>query len=240
VAGGTPFRNSTDADQIKESGIRIAAEPATIEVTDLIIKGEGMDPNLEREQRHVVVNTPGQQREVVSDRTVRVDESEGPSAGTIGIIAVVAILAIGVIVYLVTNQNANDAANRNANLTAQSQANTQQPQQAPVVVQQPAQQAPVVIQQPAPAAPAPVVIQQPADTSQRQNTSANDDANMQDAATKRLAENVDMTGVVVTVIDGRAVLTGTVNSEAAKAKAEHLVKSVRGVKSVDNKLVAST
>jgi len=40
-----------------------------------------MDPNLEREQRHVVINTPGQQREVVSDRTVRVDESEGPSAG---------------------------------------------------------------------------------------------------------------------------------------------------------------
>jgi type IV secretory pathway VirB10-like protein len=206
----------------------------------MINEGEGMDPNLEREQRHVVVNTPGQQREVVTDRTVRVDEKDGPSAGTIGIIAVLAILAIGVIVYLVTSQNSNDAANRNANALAATQANTQQPQQAPVIVQQPAQQAPVVIQQPAPAAPAPVMIQQPADPSQRQNTSANDDANMQDAATKRLADNVDMTGVVVTVNDARAVLTGTVSSEAAKAKAEQLVKSVRGVKSVDNKLVAST
>ena len=196
-----------------------------------------MDPNLKTEQKHVVVNSPGQRREIVTERTVRETEKAGPSTGTIALIAVLAIVAIGVIVYLVTNRNANESANRNANVDVASQSNPQQP---PVIVQQPAQQAPVIIQQPAPAQQAPVIIQQPAQPSQRENTSANDDAKMQDIATKRLAENVDMAGVVITVSDARAVLTGTVNSEATKAKAEQLVKAVRGVKSVDNKLVASS
>jgi osmotically-inducible protein OsmY len=107
------------------------------------------------------------------------------------------------------------------------------------VVQQPAQQAPVIIQQPAPAQQAPVIIQQPAQPGQRENTSANDDANMQDIATKKLSDDPDMAGVVMTITDARAVLTGTVNSSATKAKAEQIVKAVRGVKSVDNKLVVS-
>ena len=196
-----------------------------------------MDPNLETEQKHVVVNSPGQRREIVTERTVRETEPAGPSTGTVAIIAVLALLAIGVIVFFVVNRNDNESANRNANVAAASQANATQP---PVIVQQPAQQAPVIIQQPAPIQPAPVVFQQPAEPSQRVTTSANDDAKMQDIATKRLAENVDMSGVVVTVSDYRAVLTGTVNSEATKAKAEQLVKGVRGVKSVDNKLVASS
>jgi len=34
-------------------------------------------------------------------------------------------------------------------------------------------------------------------------------------------------------------LTGTVNSDAAKAKAEQIVKAVRGVESVDNQIVVS-
>lgn len=195
-----------------------------------------MDPNLETEQKHVVVNSPGQRREIVTERTVRETEAAGPSTSTVAIIAVLAVLAIGVIVFFVVNRNDNESANRNANVAAASQANATQP---PVIVQQPAQQAPVIIQQPA-AQQAPVVFQQPAEPSQRVNTSANDDANMQDIATRRLSGNVDMTGVVVTVSDSRALLTGTVNSEATKAKAEQMVKGVRGVKSVDNKLVASS
>lgn len=194
-----------------------------------------MDPNLETEQKHVVVNSPGQRREIVTERTVRQPESGGPSTGTVAIIAVLAVLVIGVIVFFVVNRNDNESANRNANVAAASQANATQP---PVIIQQPAQQAPVIIQPPA--QPAPVVFQQPAEPSQRVTTSANDDAKMQEIATKRLAENVDMTGVVVTVSDYRAVLTGTVNSAATKAKAEQMVKGVRGVKSVDNKLIASS
>jgi osmotically-inducible protein OsmY len=97
----------------------------------------------------------------------------------------------------------------------------------------------VIIQQPAPAQQAPVIIQQPAQPSQRETTSANDDAKMQDIATKKLSEDPDMAGVTMTVTDARAVLTGTVNSAATKAKAEQIVKGVRGVKSVDNKIVVS-
>jgi osmotically-inducible protein OsmY len=95
-----------------------------------------------------------------------------------------------------------------------------------VIIQQPAQQAPVI-------------IQQPAEPSQRQNTSANDDANMQDIATKKLAEDSNMAAVVMTITDARVLLTGTVNSAATKAKAEQIVKAVRGVKSVDNQIVVS-
>jgi BON domain len=192
-----------------------------------------MDSNEERVQKHVVVDSPGQRSEVLTERTERGPRESRSSAGTIAIIAILAITAIAAILYIVSNRNANESANRNANLDAASQAPpttvVQQPaQQAPVIIQQPAQQAPVIIQQPAAAQP-----------SQRENTSANDDAKMQDIATKKLSDDPDMAGVTMTITDARAVLTGTVNSAATKAKAEQIVKAVRGVKSVDNKLVVS-
>jgi hypothetical protein len=192
-----------------------------------------MDSNEERVQKHVVVNSPGQRSEVLTERTERGPRESRSSAGTIAIIAILAITAIAAIFYIVMNRNANESANRNANLDVASQAPPT------TVVQQPAQQAPVIIQQPAPAQQAPVIIQQPAPPGQRENTSANDDANMQDIATKKLTEDPDMAGVVMTITDARAVLTGTVNSAATKAKAEQIVKAVRGVKSVDNKIVVS-
>jgi len=194
-----------------------------------------MDLNEERVQKHVVVNTPGQRSEVLTERTERGPQESRVSVGTVAIIAVVVIAAIFVVIYLVNNRNANESANRNTNLdVAASQTNHQQP---PTIVQQPAQQAPVIIQQPAQQAP--VIIQQPAQLSQRENTSANDDANMQDVATKRLTEDPGLAGVVMTITDARAVLTGNVSSAAAKAKAEQIVKAVRGVKSVDNKIVVT-
>jgi flagellar hook-associated protein FlgK len=189
-----------------------------------------MDSNEERVQKHVVVDSPGQRSEVLTERTERGPRESRLSPGTIAIIAILAITAIGAIFYIVM-RNANESANRNANLDAASQAPPT------TIIQQPAQQAPVIIQQPAQQAP--VIIQQPAQPSQRENTSANDDANMQDIATKKLAEDPDMAGVIMTITDARAVLTGTVKSEAAKAKAEQIVKAVRGVKSVDNKIVVS-
>ena len=191
-----------------------------------------MDSNEERVQKHVVVNSPGQRSEVLTERTERGPRESRSSTGTIAIVAVLAIAAIAVVLYLVSNRNANESANRNANLDAASQAPPPT-----TIVQQPAQQAPVIIQQPAQQAP--VIIQQPAQPSQRENTSANDDAKMQDIATKRLTEDPAMAGVVMTITDARAVLTGNVYSAATKAKAEQIVKGVRGVKSVDNKIVVS-
>jgi flagellar basal body-associated protein FliL len=188
-----------------------------------------MDSNEETVQKHVVVNSPSQRSEVLTERTERGPRESRLSPGTIVIIAVLAITAIGAIFYIVSNRNANESANRNANLEVASQA-----QQPATIVQQPAQQAPVIIQQPAQPAPAPVIIQQP---SLRDN--ASDDANMQEVATKRLGEEMDMNAVSITITDSQAVLTGTVYSAATKAKAEQIVKAVRGVKSVDNKIVVS-
>jgi len=177
-----------------------------------------MDSNEETVQKHVVVNSPYERSEVLTERTERGPRESRSSTGTIAIVAILAIAAIAVVLYLVSNRNANESANRNANLDVASQAPPT------TIVQQPAQQAPVI-------------IQQPAEPSQRANTSANDDANMQDIAAKKLAEDPNMAGVIMTTTDARVVLTGTVNSAATKAKAEQIVKSVRGVKSVDNQLV---
>jgi len=190
-----------------------------------------MDSNEETVQKRVVVTSPNQRSEVLSERTERGPRESRSSTGTIAIVAILAIAAIAVVLYLVSNRNANESANRNANLEVASQAPPT------TIVQQPAQQAPVIIQQPAQQAP--VIIQQPVQPSQRENTSANDDANMQDIATKKLAEDSNMAGVVMTITDARVVLTGTVNSPATKAKAELIVKAVRGVKSVDNQIVVS-
>ena len=54
-----------------------------------------------------------------------------------------------------------------------------------------------------------------------------------------VAGAVAMAAVLITINDARAVFTGTVPSAAAKAKAEQLVKSIRGVKAVDNKIEVS-
>ena len=68
---------------------------------------------------------------------------------------------------------------------------------------------------------------------------ASDDANMQEVATRRLNDEPDMTTVSIAISGARAVLTGTVNSEATKARAEQIVKAVRGLKSVENQIVVS-
>jgi osmotically-inducible protein OsmY len=188
----------------------------------------------ETEQRRVVVDSPGGRREIVTERTQIVPRESGPSTGTIAIIAILALVAVGTVLYLVTNRNANESANRNANLDVASQAARAQPP--PTIVQQPAPQAPVIIQQPA-AQPASVIIQQPAQPSPRD--SASDDANMQEVATKSLTEESDLVSVSITISQAQAVLTGTVDSGVSRAKAGRLAKAVRGVKSVDNRIVVS-
>jgi hypothetical protein len=191
-----------------------------------------MDSNEEKIQKHVVVNSPGRHSDVLTERTQTRPESRS-STGTIAIVAILAIAAIAVVLYIVSNRNANESANRNANLDVASQTNSHQ-EPATTIIQQPAQQAPVIIQQPASGQVAPAIGQQP---NQRDNASA--DANMQEVATKRLNDEPNMSGVVMTVTDARAVLTGTVNSAATKARAEQIVKAVRGMKSVDNQLVVA-
>jgi hypothetical protein len=192
-----------------------------------------MEPNEKTEQRRVVVDSPGERREIVTERSVSAPRESGISASMVAIIAIVAVFAVGGIFYLVSSRNANEAANRNANLDLASQTNKDQAPP-PTVIQQPA---PVIIQQPA-AQQAPVIIQQPAQSNPRDTSG--DDANMQEVAKKRLTEEPGMASVSISISDAQAVLTGNVSSAVTKARAERLVRAVRGVKSVDNQIVVSS
>jgi hypothetical protein len=188
-----------------------------------------MDSNEEVVQKRVVVDRGDQRSEVLSESSQRVVKPSGISTTTTALIVFLVVIAAAIVIYMVSSRNAQ----RQEDLAASNQPS-------PVtIVQQPAPApAPVIIQQAAPIQPTPAVVQQPAQAPvERELTSANEDAGMQDVATKRLKADLDLGGVVATVNDARAVLTGAVGSEEAKAKAEQIVKGVRGVKSVDNKIV---
>jgi len=120
----------------------------------------------------------------------------------------------------------------NANLSAQQQ---------PVVVEQPApvQQPPVIIQQPAPATqPAPIVVTPPAGGTTMPTESVNMDSTIQSAVEKRLADDPEFStlGITVSVLNGKAMIIGTVKTEALKGQIERAVKQIKGVKEVDNQI----
>ncbi len=200
-----------------------------------------MNTDEERQQKtHVVVDTPTEHREVITNRTESVPERSGVSTGTIALIAIVMITVIGIIVYLVSNKNAERDADRNANLTAATLNNNQQSQ--PTIIQQPVappqQQAPVIIQQaPAQQQQPPVIIQQTAPQQNADSSSA--DANVQEAAMQKLNQNDGMALVTIKVSRGTATLMGTVSSAALKSQAERVVRAIRGVTAVDNQIAVS-
>lgn len=183
----------------------------------------------------VVVETPTSRREVTRTEAVR-DDRGGISGGTVGIIVVVAVALITIVVlFLMNGQN---TATTNANLAYQ-----QQPaQQAPVILQQPAQQQqpPVIIQQPAAPAPqAPVIISQPGPGGGSTTNDSNDGA-IQTAIDKAIGDDPTLSnlGITATVLDGKVTLTGSVNTEALKSQLDRMIRSIKGVKQVDNQIVA--
>jgi hypothetical protein len=179
----------------------------------------------------VVVETPTERREVVHSQSVR--DNSGISAGMVGVLVVVAIALITMLVlFWMSSQSATD----NANIAA-----TQPPPT--TVVQQPApvQQPPVIIQQPAPATQPPIVVTPPAGgtTSGTVPTeSVNMDSTIQAAVDKKLSDDPDLStlGITASVIDGKVMLLGSVQSQELKTQVERLVKQVKGVKSVDNQI----
>ncbi len=177
----------------------------------------------------VVVETPTERREVVHSQTVR--DNSGISAGMVGVLVVVAIALITMLVlFWISSQPATD----NANIAA-----TQPPQTTVVQQPAPAQQPPVIIQQPAPATqPAPIVVTPPAGGTTVPAESVNMDSTIQSAVDKKISDDPEIStlGITASVIDGKATLIGTVKSAALKTQVERLVKSVKGVKSVDNQI----
>lgn len=175
----------------------------------------------------VVVETPTERREVVHSQSVR--DNSGISAGMVGVLVVVAIALITMLVlFWMSRQPTTDTA-----VTAT---------QPPTVIEQPApaQQPPVIIQQPAPVTtqPAPIIVNPPAGGTTMPAQSANIDSTVQAAIDKRLADDPEFStlGITVSVIDGKAMILGTVKTEEVKTRIERAVKQIKGVKAVDNQI----
>jgi BON domain-containing protein len=185
----------------------------------------------EARRSRVVVETPTERREVVQSQ-VRTPDRSGVSAGMVGVLVVVAIALITMLVlFWMSSQPTTDP---NANITAQQQ------QPPTTVIQQPAQQPPVIIQQPAPATqPAPVIISPGSSASGGTVAATNDDANVQAAVDKQLADDQTLSplGITATVMNGKLTLIGTVKTEALKAQVERTLSKIKGVKQVDNQII---
>jgi uncharacterized membrane protein YeaQ/YmgE (transglycosylase-associated protein family) len=251
-----------------------------------------MDSNEERVQKHSVAHSPGQRREVLSERTERGPRESGFSRGTMLIVAIVAITAIAVVLYLLSISNRLiGISDRTGVLILDRQESSTLSFVAWIMIGlvigfigskilnktgrglgrdcllgtvgavvggflsnllgksgRPGLDLYSLLV----AAVGSVVFMfvYHALFRRRRFLSmrfkrpglrdiASDDANMQEVATRRLNDEPDMTTVSIDISAARAVLTGTVNSEATKAKAEQIVKAVRGVRSVDNQIVVS-
>jgi hypothetical protein len=63
-----------------------------------------MDPNEKTEQRRVVVDIPGQRKEIVTEITQQGPKESGISTGIIGVVLIVAVASVGIILFLVNNR----------------------------------------------------------------------------------------------------------------------------------------
>jgi len=201
----------------------------------------------QQKRSRVVIETPTARREVVQTTTARTPDRRGISTGVVAALVIGSIALVTILfLFILNRQNTDTAINANVRTTE----TTATPLQQPVVIQQPApvqqQQPPIIIQQPATTtSQPPVIINQPAppatssDTSSR--PSGTDDSAIQSAIDKKMAEDATLSTVAVTatVSGGKVTLIGTADTRAIKDQAERLVKSIKGVKSVDNQIVVS-
>jgi len=183
----------------------------------------------------VVVETPTARREVVRTETAHGPDRSGVSNGVVAALVIAAVALVTILfLFMMSRQTADDT---NANVAV-----TQPTPLPPTIVEQaaPQQQPPIIIQQPA-AAPqqAPIVVTQPAPASAP--ASGPDDATIQSNIQKRFSDDpvFSSLGLSVTVIDGKAMVTGIVRSEAIKSQIERLVRSVKGVRDIDNQIQVS-
>lgn len=198
----------------------------------------------------VVVETPNERREVVQHQTVRYpEERRGFSTGMVVTVALLAIAATAIIFLFLTNAR-DDTSQVNVNMRAATQPTPMT--QTPVIVSQPATQpTPIIIQAPPTTTqPAPVIIQAPPATttappatgssSSGSTAAAPDDGALQQKIDKAIENDTELSaaGVIATVINGRVSLTGTVNSDALKRKAERLA-TIKGVTGVDNHITVT-
>jgi hypothetical protein len=198
----------------------------------------------QQKRSRVVIETPTARREVVQTTTAaRVPERRGISTGVVAalVIGTVALVTL-LFLFILNRQTSGTEVNANVQ-TAEKPV-----QQPPVIIQQqptPLPQTPIIIQQPATTtAQPPVIIEQPAPATAPPATtqpSGTDDTAIQSAIDKKMAEDATLStvGVSITVLNGKATLIGTVDSQALKNQVERLVKTVKGVRTVDNQIIVS-
>jgi hypothetical protein len=198
----------------------------------------------QHKRSRVVIETPTARREVVQTTTARVPERRGISTGVVAAL-VIGTVALVTLLFLFILNRQNNGTEVNANV----QTAERPVQQQPVIIQQqptPLPQTPIIIQQPATTTTTqpPVIIEQPAPattTTQTTRPSGTDDTTIQSAIDKKMAEDATLStvGVSITVSDGKVTLIGTVDSQALKNQVERLVKTVKGVRTVDNQIIVS-
>jgi BON domain len=200
------------------------------------------------EQQHrrsrVVVETPAARREVVETQTAYAPERRGMSGGAVAALVIGAVALVTILfLFLLNRQNEALDATRVASTTTTTTAPP--PAQAPVIVQQPTTPPPpVILQQPATTTTQPIVVTPPpptTTTTEAPAPSGTDDSAIQSSIDKKLTDDQTLgtLGIIATVVEGKVTLTGTVNSEDLKSRAERLVRAVRGVKRVDNQIIVS-
>jgi hypothetical protein len=201
----------------------------------------------QHKRSRVVIETPTARREVVQTTTARAPERRGVSTGVVAALVIGSIALVTILfLFILNRQSADTAINANVRTTE----TTATPIQQPVVIQQPApvqqQQPPIIIQQPATTtSQPPVIINQPAPPATSSDTasrpSGTDDSTIQSAIDKKMAEDATLStaAVTATVSGGKVTLIGTADTRAIKDQAERLVKSIKGVRSVDNQIVVS-
>lgn len=199
----------------------------------------------QHKRSRVVIETPTARREVVQTVTARAPERRGVSTGVVAALVIGAVALVTILfLFILNRQNTGTEVNANVSTTA-----TPLPQQ-PVIIQQqptPQSQTPIIIQQPATTTTSqpPIIIEQPAPVTTAPATttkpSGTDDSAIQSAIDKKMAEDATLStvGVTVTVLDGKATLIGTVDTQALKTQVERLVKSVKGVRTVDSQIIVS-
>lgn len=195
----------------------------------------------QQKRSRVVIETPTARREVVRTVTARAPERRGVSTGVVAALVIGAVALVTLLFLFILNR-------QNSGTEVTANVSTAQPtpmQQQPVIIQQPTpqQQTPIIIQQPATTTTQPpIIIEQPAPaTAEPARPSGPDDATIQSQIDKKMAEDATLStvGVTITVLDGKASLIGTVDSQALKNQVERLVKTVKGVRSVDNQIIVS-
>ena len=214
----------------------------------------------------VVIETPTTRREVVQQQTVRYpEERRGYSPGVLIAVALTAIAATAILFLFLTNSGEDEpSTNVNVRATLPTQP-TPLAALPPAVVQTPMTMptpTTIIVQQPPPVTTTmpPVVVQQPATVPPPTTTTApppssstaaappaasapnpNDDATLQEKVDNAFAADADVTNAAIDtrVINGKVFLTGTVRSDALKQKAEKLAYAVKGVRSVENRIIVS-